>query len=121
MSSLGTILVAEDDGAIADVLVDILTEEGYAVQVVASGSDALAALQAEQIDLVLPDLSLPGMSRLEVFEAARVQQIEVPIVIMTASTHTADALAAASVTRRLFKPFDLDELLRCVAEHVRRR
>jgi two-component system, OmpR family, response regulator MprA len=121
MSSLGTILVAEDDGAIADVLAEVLTDEGYAVQTVASGADALAALQADRLDLALIDLYLPILSGWELLEVARAQQIDVPIVIMTASTLATDELEAAGARACLFKPFELNELLTCVTQHIRRR
>jgi DNA-binding response OmpR family regulator len=121
MNTLGTILVAEDDTAITDVLIEVLTEEGYRVQIVASGSEALAALLAEPPDLALIDLHMPEMSGQEVLEAARAQQIAVPIVIMTASTLAAEELAAAGARACLFKPFELDELLACVAQHIRQR
>jgi two-component system, response regulator, stage 0 sporulation protein F len=119
MITQGTILVAEDDGAIADILVDLLTEEGYSVQTVASGSEALAALQAEPPDLALIDLGLPDMSGREVLAAARAQQLAVPIVIMTASTLATDDLIAAGARACLFKPFELDQLVECVAQHIR--
>jgi DNA-binding response OmpR family regulator len=114
-----TILLAEDDVSIADLLVDILTEEGYVVQLAATGSDALAALQADRLDLALVDLHMPGLNGWEVLEAVRMRQIAVPIVIMTASTLDAEALVAAGARTCLYKPFDLDELLACVAEHIR--
>jgi DNA-binding response OmpR family regulator len=120
MMSLGTLLVAEDDAAIADVLVEVLTEEGYAVQVVATGADALQALQTEPLDLALIDLAMPGLSGLEVLEGAHAQQIDVPIVIMTARTRVTEELTAAGARTCLYKPFELDELLSCVLEHIRR-
>jgi DNA-binding response OmpR family regulator len=88
MISLGTILIAEDDRAIAALLIEVLAEEDYMVQTVASGTDALAALQSDRLDLALLDLDLPGMSGREVLSAASAQQLDVPIVIMTASTCT---------------------------------
>jgi DNA-binding response OmpR family regulator len=121
MSSLGTILVAEDDAAIAALLIEVLAEEGYAVQIAATGADALAALQADRLDLALLDLGLPGMSGWQLLEVARAQQIDVPIVIMTASSLAADELMAAGARTCLFKPFELDDLLACVAQHIRRR
>ncbi len=96
-------------------------EEGYTVQVIGTGSHTLAALQVEQPDLALIDLHLPGLGGLAVLEAARAQQIDVPIVIMTASPHTAEALEAAGAHACLYKPFELDELLGCVKQHIRRR
>jgi DNA-binding response OmpR family regulator len=77
----------------------------------ASGADALAALQGDQLDLALIDLSLPGMSRWELLSAVRAQQIDVPT----------DDLMAAGVRTCLYKPFELDGLLACVAQHIRRR
>jgi DNA-binding response OmpR family regulator len=115
-----TILVSEDDAAIADVLVELLTDEGYTVQIASNGCDALAALQTDRLDLVLLDLSLPGMSGRELLEAVRAEHIDVPIVVMTASSLAADELAAAGARTCLFKPFELDDLLRCVREHIRR-
>jgi two-component system response regulator MprA len=121
MITQGTILVAEDDAAIADILIEVFADEGYAVQIAASGTDALAALQTDRLDLALLDLSLPGMSGREVLEAVRAQQLDVPIVVMTASTLAADELAAAGARTCLFKPFELDELLACVRAHIRPR
>jgi DNA-binding response OmpR family regulator len=121
MSTLGTILVAEDDTAIAVLLIEVLGEEGYVVQLAASGADALAALQADRLDLALIDLYLPGLSGWELLQAVRAQQIDVPIVVMTASSLATDELAAAGARTCLFKPFELDELLECVAQHIRQR
>jgi CheY-like chemotaxis protein len=95
MLTLGMILLAEADAAIAALLIEVLTEEGYSVQTVANGSEAFTALQADRLDLALIDLGLPGMSGWELLEVARAQQIDVPIVIMTASSLAADELEAA--------------------------
>jgi two-component system, OmpR family, response regulator len=121
MTTLGTILIAEKDAAIADVLIELLTDEGYIVQRVARGSDALAALQAKPPDLALINLSLLDLGGWELLSAVRAQSIDVPIVVMTASTLVAEALTAAGACACLYKPFDLDELLACVREHIRQR
>ena len=81
MINHGTILIAKDDWAIADVLAEMLTDEGYSVQTVANGCEVLAALQGEPPDLALIDLSLPGMSGWEVLSAMRAHQIDVPVMI----------------------------------------
>jgi two-component system, response regulator, stage 0 sporulation protein F len=118
MITLGTILVVEADTAIADVLVAVLTDEGYSVQTVASGSEALTALQAEPPDLALIDLSLPDMRGWKLLESMRAQSIDVPIVVMTVSSLAAEELAAAGVQACLSMPFDLDDLLHCVTQHI---
>jgi DNA-binding response OmpR family regulator len=51
----------------------------------------------------------------------RAQSIDVPVVIMTASSLAAEVLTAAGARICLFKPYELDELLACVAQHIRRR
>jgi DNA-binding response OmpR family regulator len=117
----GTILVAEADAALAALLIEVLGDEGYVVQIAASGADALAALQANRLDLALIDLSLPGMDGRELLSAARAQPIDVPIVIMTTGSLAADELMAAGAQAGLYKPFELDELLACVAQHIRLR
>jgi DNA-binding response OmpR family regulator len=120
MIAQGTILVAEDDLAIVALLIEVLTDEGYLVQIAASGSDALAALLADRLDLALIDLSLPGMDGRELLSAARAQPIDVPIVMMSTSTLATSELTAAGAQAGLSKPFELDQLLACVAQHIRR-
>jgi DNA-binding response OmpR family regulator len=80
MITRSTILVAEDDAAIVAQLIEVLADEGYVVQIAASGSDALAALQTDRLDLALLDLGLPGMSGRAVLSAVRAEQIDVPSV-----------------------------------------
>jgi DNA-binding response OmpR family regulator len=81
--------------------------------------DALAAFQAEQLELALVDSYLPGMNSWAVLEAVRAQQLDVPAVIMTTSGFSDADLAAADAC--LYQPFDLDDLLVCVTQHIRRR
>jgi CheY-like chemotaxis protein len=77
--------------------------------------DALATLQAVRFDLALIDLRLPGLSGRDMLEAARAQ----PIMVMTASTLAAEALAAIGAHACLYKPFELDDRW-SVTEHIRR-
>jgi DNA-binding response OmpR family regulator len=57
----------------------VLTDEGYTVQAVVSGSEALAALQATSPDLALIGLSLPDLRGWVLLSAVRAQQFDVPI------------------------------------------
>ncbi len=92
------------------------------MQAVASGSEALAALQAEPPDLALIDLGLPDMSGWEVLEAARAQQLAVPIVIMTASTLAADELMMPLARApACSSPLSWTICWRVCAEHIRQR
>jgi DNA-binding response OmpR family regulator len=64
---------------------------------------------------------MPVVSGRELLEVARAQQLAVPLVIMTASILPTDDLMAAGASDCLFKPFDLDDLLACVTQHIRCR
>jgi DNA-binding response OmpR family regulator len=121
MSTQGTILVVEDDAEIAALLVEFLTEEGYTVQHASNASDALAVFQTDGFELALVDTYLPGTSDWKLLEAVRAQQRDVPVVITTTSAVTPDELLAVGVRTCLYQPFDLDELLECVRQHIRPR
>jgi two-component system, response regulator, stage 0 sporulation protein F len=119
MSTRGRILIAEDDAGVAELLVDVLGEAGYWVSTIVNGSDALAALYCERPDLALVDLYLPGMSGWEISAAMLAHGIDVPLIIMTAGRFSDDNRLAVGMCALLHKPFDLDDLLACVAQHVR--
>ncbi len=112
-----TIVVVEDNPLIAQLLSESLGDEGYVVRIFGDGRSALAAITAQPPDLVLLDLGLPFMSGEEVLVHLR-QQLgtNLPIVIMTASTHSAWFLALEGATAFLAKPFGLQELIVCVAQ-----
>lgn len=81
-----SILLVEDEDSIALALEFMLSEEGYQVRRVASGTDALQAVQQEAPDLVLLDISLPGCSGFEVCQGIRLNERfkDVRILMMTA-------------------------------------
>lgn len=107
MQSLG-VLVVEDDPGIGDQLVRGLRREGYRVNRVASGVEALAA---ELPDLVLLDLGLPDIDGVDVCRALR-RRCDVPIVVITARGEEADRVAALDLGADdyLVKPFGFAEL-----------
>jgi DNA-binding response OmpR family regulator len=118
MTSQGTILVADDDRAIVDFIVEALTDEGYTATGVYEGSATIDAIVASPPDLVLLDLLFGNMSGLDVIRAVRARGVAIPMLIMTANTPQAEALIAQGAATCLLKPFDLDELLACVATHI---
>jgi CheY-like chemotaxis protein len=114
-------LVVEDDAATRDLLVSLLTAEGYAVTTAADGAAALERVAQQPPDLILLELRLPGMDG-QTF-AARYQQQpgpHAPIVVLSAHQErpSVDAIPAAG---RLGKPFDLDDLLEAVDRCTRPR
>jgi DNA-binding NtrC family response regulator len=107
------ILVVEDEEVIRDLLVKLLREEGYMVDSVGSGEEALKTLDREFYDLVLLDLNLPGMYGLNVLAAAPALQTDAQFIVMTAfgSVDTAVEAMKLGAFDYVNKPFRTEELL----------
>ena len=115
MSSAKHILVVEDERHLAVGIKFNLEAEGYRVTMVGDGPSALREIEEHetQIDLVILDIMLPGMSGYAVCEALREQGNDVPILILSARTLSEDRTRGFKVgaNQYLSKPFDLDELM----------
>ncbi|MFY8102682.1 MAG: response regulator, partial [Ramlibacter sp.] len=79
------ILIAEDDQVLADGLLRSLRAAGYAVDQVASGTEADAALASHEFDLLILDLGLPKMNGLDVLKRMRARGTTYPVLILTAA------------------------------------
>lgn len=106
------ILLAEDDEYLAEAIALALRDGGYALDKVASGSDADAAVHASPYDLLILDLGLPQMDGLEVLKRLRSRGQPVPVLILTARDSLADRVNGLDLGANdyLTKPFDLPEL-----------
>ncbi len=115
----GTILIADDEDLIRHVLCDALTEHGYHVEAVATGSQAWAAVQEQPFDLAFIDIRMPGLSGLDLLQKTHAAQIDLPIIIMTGQTTLTNAIEALKhgAFDYLPKPFDLDDVYALVS-HV---
>ncbi len=115
------ILVIDDEAPILRLLRRILTASGYEALVAASGPEGLEVMRQKQPDLVLLDLSMPGMDGLAVCREAR-QWSSTPIIVVSArgeerfKVHALDLGADDYLT----KPFGFDELLARVRACLRR-
>jgi two-component system OmpR family response regulator len=109
------ILVVEDERHLAMGIKFNLEKEGYRVTIAASGVEALRIVdeQEAEVDLIILDIMLPGMSGYAVCEALRQRGSDVPILILSARTLAEDRTRGFDVgaNQYLTKPFDLDELL----------
>ncbi|MBC3193795.1 response regulator transcription factor [Pseudonocardia sp. C8] len=118
-----TVVLAEDDAAIAEPLSRALQREGYDVEVVADGVGALERVTADPVDLLVLDLGLPGMDGLEVCRRVRATQADLPVLMLTARTDEVDFVVGldAGADDYVSKPFRLAELLARVRALLRRR
>jgi signal transduction histidine kinase/CheY-like chemotaxis protein len=112
----GLVLVVEDEAPIRAILVDILTEEGYAVKSVADGREALASLAGWDPDVIVLDKQMPHMDGTAFADAYR-RRIgrHAPIVALCAVRDAADWAAEIGARAVVTKPFDVHELLTTVA------
>lgn len=115
-------LVVEDDRKVARLLARVLQEEGYVVDVCASGSDAEAQASSIAYDLVVLDWMLPEGDGLGVCRALRRHGLPVPILMLTARGEVAERVLGldAGADDYLVKPFHVDEFLARVRALQRR-
>jgi DNA-binding response OmpR family regulator len=115
-------LLVEDDALLGEGVADGLVQAGFNVKHVSSGESAKVALLAEPMGLVVLDLGLPGMSGLDVLRWIRGQQMNIPVLILTARDTVADKVSGLDLGADdyLIKPFELAELLARARALVRR-
>ena len=117
------ILVVDDEEPQRRVLAGFLRKAGYEVEAVGGPDEALALVAARTVDLVLTDLRMPGKTGVELLEAVRGLNPEIPVVVMTAYGTVASAVDAMKrgAADYLGKPVDLDELEVLVTRTLERR
>ena len=122
MVSPTTILVAEDQADIRDLLVLNLRSAGYEVTAVADGREALARQTERSHDLLVLDLMMPLLDGLEVCKALRARGSATPILMLTAKSTELDRVLGLELGADdyLTKPFSLAELLARVKALLRR-
>lgn len=115
------VLVVDDDPAIRGLVGDALRSEGYAVDLAAHGREALEAMRARRPSTVVLDLMMPVMDGFSFMEACHLEQLcdGVPIVVISAVHDALERISDVPVHALLAKPFDLDDLVRTVAQYAR--
>jgi len=108
-----TILLVEDEAAIAAFVQTALEREGFTVEVVEDGRQALARVSQSPPDLIVLDLMLPGVNGLEVCRAVRQMPTYVPIIMLTARDEDVDKVVGLELGADdyITKPFNTRELI----------
>jgi DNA-binding NtrC family response regulator len=109
----GRILVVEDDREMSRFLEQLLSEEGYAVELAHDGPAALEIFQQRQFDLIISDLMMPRMKGTELIRRLKENHFQVPVLVITAFGTIESAVEAmkAGALHYITKPFRTDEFL----------
>jgi two-component system response regulator VicR len=116
-----TIMIVEDEPAVARGVQVALEHEGYAVNVQTTGEDALAALIPTAPDLVVLDVRLPGIDGFEVLRQLR-RESRAPVLFLTARSDEVDKVVGLEMGADdyLVKPFSVRELVSRIRALLRR-
>ena len=116
------ILIVDDDAVVAGGVARILESEGFAVDTVARGEQAILAAAQERFDLVILDVGLPGMDGFEVLRRLRAEAQRVPVLLLTARDAVDDRVHGLDLGADDYvaKPFAVSELAARVRALIRR-
>jgi two-component system, OmpR family, response regulator len=116
------ILIAEDDPVLVDALRRTLRQAGYAVDWAKNGGEADAALDSNEFDLLILDITLPKLCGFEVLKRLRARNSRLPVLMLTALDSVDDRVRGldAGADDYLAKPFQLAELAARVRALTRR-
>jgi two-component system, OmpR family, response regulator len=115
------ILAVDDDAAIRDLIIDYLSENEMRVTGAANGTEMLAALQRDHVDLIVLDVKMPGEDGFSLARGIRAKS-QVPIIMLTGQSHEVDRVLGLELGADdyLTKPFSPRELLARIKAVLRR-
>jgi len=108
--SKARILVIDDDEDFRLILTRALEKEGYRVQAVGSGAEAIEALKSQKFDLSLVDIKMPEMGGRETVKEIRKLDPQLPVLLVTGSPDLPDRELRAQAQGWIYKPFRLAQL-----------
>jgi CheY-like chemotaxis protein len=114
------VLVVDDDPVLRDMMVDMLDFEGYPIQIVRNGNEALNILRGEGNFLVFLDLMMPGLSGRDVcaiLDAEPQARNRHVIVLMTAMDKL-DEAQSLHVEKIIFKPFVVEDVMHVIGQYM---
>jgi len=118
-----TVLIVEDDAGLQKYLRELLLDNGYAVQAVSDGIEALEYFKKSEPDIVVLDLGLPVMAGEAVTQEIRKKYKEIPILILTAKDSITDKVQGLNLGADdyMTKPFVADEFLARIKARLRKQ
>lgn len=108
MTSQLRVLIVEDDDNARAALATLLRDEGYVVDTAGDGRSALEHVECLPLDLIITDISMPGMNGLDLL---RRLPDDIPVIAVTAFEDVGDEALALGAWAWLPKPIQLDKLL----------
>ena len=118
------IIIIDDEPSVGTLLKINLKQKGYSVATAESGVEGIAKAEAEQFDLIILDVSLPGMNGIEICQTFRESKnyLEVPIVMISSHSDnlTIEQTQRAGASDYLVKPFTFEELIQKIEDHLSR-
>jgi DNA-binding NtrC family response regulator len=117
------ILVADDEPNLRKVLQALLRQQGFLVECVADGQEALTRLQQERFDAVVTDLKMPRLDGMALLRYVLANMREVPVIMITAhgTVDTAVEAVKAGAFDFIQKPFEQEHLLNLIRKAVRQQ
>ena len=111
-----SVLVVDDDRAMAHMLVDVLSESGQPATAAHSVEEALGRFESDRFDVVLTDLQMHPLGGMELLEILRERAVETPVILMSAfpDPEVVDRALAQGARAFLTKPFEVAQLLELV-------
>jgi DNA-binding NtrC family response regulator len=111
-----TVLIIDDESAIVDTLRILLKNEGFAAHVAFGGKQGLDQIASIRPDIIISDIRMPNVGGLDVLAAARQQDPDVPVILMTAQASLQSAISAVNdgAFHYVQKPFHNDALVAIV-------
>ena len=109
-----TILVVEDDTAVRDVLIQILSEKGLGVLTAGDAYEAIRILADRHVDVLFTDIIMPSMDGVELAKQAKLMRPGIKVLFATGYAQKAVERDAVRVGRVLYKPLRQVEVIRAV-------
>lgn len=115
------VLLVDDEEEFVRTLAERLELRGVTVIVALDGSEAIDALEREDVDVVVLDVRMPGMSGLDVLRHIKGTKPHIPVILLTGHGDTRDGIEGMKLGAfdYLMKPLDIDTLMERLSEAVR--